>query len=114
MPSLQKRSSFVLNFNFILTLDFKLVHINARIIPVIKLENCFVYLVFKRDDPRLNDLQGVVRHGLGDGILLELGQVIADLREKLPGNDEAHVLIDDGLDKSLLEREMCCQMCVIQ
>ena len=59
------------------------------------------HLIFKRNNSGLNNLEGVVRDRLGDGILLKLAEVSPNFREQLPGNDEAHILVDDGLDEGL-------------
>ena len=59
------------------------------------------YLVFEGDNPGLDDLQGELGDGLGDGVL-HLDQVVGDeLAEELAGDDQGDVLVDDGLDEAL-------------
>ena len=65
----------------------------------------WLYLILKWDDPGLDDLEGVVWHGLGDGVLLELGQVSSDFRKKLTRNHQTHILVHDGLDEGLQRKE---------
>ena len=59
------------------------------------------YLILERDDPGLHDVQREVADGLGDVVVLHPGEPVADVREQLAGDDEADVLVDDGLHEDL-------------
>lgn len=52
----------------------------------------FSYLFFKRDDTGVDLLQCEVWHLFGQGVT-QLGQVAAEVGQKLAGNDQAHILI---------------------
>ena len=59
------------------------------------------HLIFEGDDAGLHNLQGIVAHGLGDAVLFHLAEVAANFREQHARDDQAHVLVDDGLDEAL-------------
>jgi hypothetical protein len=60
-----------------------------------------LYLIFERDDPGLNNFEGVVRNGFSDRIFLKFAQVGSHFRQQLPRNDETHIFVDDGLNEGL-------------
>ena len=52
------------------------------------------HLLLEGDDPRLDLGQGEAAHRLA-GLVVQLGQVAADLRQDLPADDQADVFVDD-------------------